>query len=334
MKYEMYYEILQQPRSLKETLKHEKSHMVEISNELLQYDKIYLIGCGSSLSTCYSARDAININYDTNMEVFTGYEFVYHKKIVDGRSAVIFTSQSGETGDTIAALRKAKKYRLKTITVTNEKNSTMGEESHETILTRCEGENSIIATKTYITQLLCLYEILFRIYDDEFSRKITRDLERLPKVISKLIKNTEDENNELAYKFRDEDIFYCMGTGPNYGLAYKLAMTMFMEGALKHACPLYAGEFRHGLIERVEKGVPVIFLDAGLPGDVLIKKSSEFCKKVNAKSITFSMEDYSNLNNLLSPFVLIIPLEWFIYYLAVHNGEDPSSTRYIGKVRY
>jgi len=334
MKYDMYHEILQQPQSIGETLKMERSHMEEISDELREYDKIYLIGCGSSLSTCYSAHDAINIYHDMDMNIFTGYEFVYHKKVQDNDSIVILTSQSGETADTLAALRKAKQVGLRTITITNEAGSTMARESDETVLTYCQHESAIVATKTYISQLLCLYYILFGVYDDKLSNDILVDLERLPSVTSKLINETEEESRLLAFEFKDEDIFYCMGSGPNYGLAYKLAMTMFMEGALKHACPLYSGEFRHGLIEKVEEGVPIIFLDGDLPGDVLTRKSIKFCEKINAKNIIFSMKNYSNLNSLLSPFILIIPLEWFIYYLAAYNNKDPGSTRHIGKIRY
>ncbi|BAW31632.1 MAG TPA: SIS domain-containing protein [Methanothermobacter sp.] len=334
MKYGMYYEIFQQPESMQETLKNEGSHMDEISSELREYNKIYLLGCGSSLSTCYSVRDAINIYYDMDISIFTGYEFLYHKKIQDQDSIVILTSQSGETADTLAALRKAKKNNLKTITITNEAASTMARESDEIILTYCQHEDAIVATKTYLTQLLCLYHIFFGTYDDELSKNILKDLEKLPTVVNELISETREDNKLLAFEFKDYDIFYCMGSGPNYGLAYKLAMTMFMEGALKHACPLYSGEFRHGLIERVEEGIPVIFLDADLPGDVITRKSIKFCEEINAKNIIFSMEDYSDLNRLLSPFILAIPLEWFIYYLAYYNNKDPGATRHIGKVRF
>lgn len=125
-----------------------------------------------------------------------------------------------------------------------------------------------------------------------------------------------------------------MGSGPNYGLAYKLAMTMFMEGALKHSCPLYSGEFKHGLIERAEKDVPIIFLDADYPGDEITKKSVKISTKLGVKPIIYNMKNYSNMNKLMSPFALIIPLEWFIYHLANFNGEDPGATRHIGKIRY
>jgi len=334
MKYDMYNEVLEQPRSLQKTLEEEKFHMKEIAEKLKGMDKIYLVGCGSSLSTCYSARDAIGFLSDINIEVQTGYEFVYHKNLQKANSALIVTSQSGETADTVAALRKARENGIYTVSITNEPESRMVKESEESVLTRCGRETAILGTKTYMTQLLCLYEILFRIIDSDEAKKVLTDLESIPSITEELVKNTEEKNRVLAEKFKDEDIFYCMGSGPNFGLAYKIAMTMLMEGALKHACPLYSGEFRHGLIERAEKNVPILFLNAGFPGDEHTDKSFEFSESIGAKTIKFVMEDYSNIHPLLSPFILIVPIEWFIYYLSHYSGEDPGSTRHIGKVRY
>ncbi|MDP3035936.1 MAG: SIS domain-containing protein [Methanobacteriaceae archaeon] len=334
MKYDMYYELLEQPKSLKDTLKAEKSQMSEISSKISEMDRLYLVGCGSSLSTCYSARDAINMVYDTPVEVFTGYEFLYHKKIENKNAGLIVTSQSGETADTLAALRRANEIGIPTVSITNESESSMMKEAANSILTRCGRENAILGTKTYVTQLMCLYQILFDAFDNSQSSEVLKQLKDLPDITEKLIKSTENENKELAQKFAQEDIFYCMGGGPNYGLAYKLAMTMLMEGAIKHACPLYSAEFRHGLIERVEKSVPTIFLDSGYPGDELTERAIEFCDNIGANNIVFKMQDYADVNYLLSPFVLVVPLEWFVYYLAHFNGEDPGSTRHIGKVRY
>ena len=111
-------------------------------------------------------------------------------------------------------------------------------------------------------------------------------------------------------------------------------MTMLMEGAIKHACPVYAAEFRHGLIERAEKDVPAIFLRSGFESDVMTDKAIEFSKNLELNYIVYDLDDYVGLDKLLSPFILVIPLEWFVYYLAHFNGEDPGATRHIGKVRY
>lgn len=334
MKYDMYYEILEQPKSLKNTLKAEKSHMKEIANKFAEFDKIHLVGCGSSLSTCFSARDAMGFLSDKDIDAHTGYEFFYHKNLEKDNCGVLLTSQSGETSDTVAALRKAKENGLYTVSITNEEDSTMMHESDDAVLTRCNRETAILGTKTYMTQLMSLYEILFSMEGSDGAKDVLKDIERIPSITEDLIASTEDENRVLAERFKDDEIFYCMGSGPNYGLAYKVAMTMFMEGALKHACPLYSGEFRHGLIERAEKDVPIMFLDADYSGDELTHKSLEFSNKIGVKKILYKMEDYANVNPLLAPLVLVIPIEWFIYYLAHFNGEDPGSTRHIGKVRY
>lgn len=334
MKYDMYYEILEQPKSLKNTLKAEKSHIKEIADKFAEFDKIHLVGCGSSLSTCFSARDAMGFLSDKDIDAHTGYEFFYHKNLEKDNCGVLLTSQSGETSDTVAALRKAKENGLYTVSITNEEDSTMMHESDDAVLTRCNRETAILGTKTYMTQLMSLYEILFSMEGSDDAKDVLKDLERIPSITEDLIASTEDENKVLAERFKDDDIFYCMGSGPNYGLAYKVAMTMFMEGALKHACPLYSGEFRHGLIERAEKDVPIMFLDADYSGDELTHKSLEFSNKIGVKKILYKMEDYANVNPLLAPLVLVIPIEWFIYYLAHFNGEDPGSTRHIGKVRY
>ncbi|NYB52224.1 MAG: SIS domain-containing protein [Methanobacteriaceae archaeon] len=334
MHYKMYEEMMEQPRSLMDTLDAEMSHMKEISEKFAEFDKIYLVGCGSSLSTCYSSIDAMKMVSNRNLEVFTGYEFFYHKKISEENAGVILTSQSGETADTLAAMRKAQKHGMFTLSIVNEGESTMMKESDDAVLTRCGRETAILGTKTYMTQLMSLYQILFSMEDSSHAQDVLKDLVKIPSITEDLLRKTEEDNKVLAQEYADYDIFYAMGSGPNFGLAYKLAMTMFMEGALKHACPLYSGEFRHGLIERVDKNIPVVFLDADYPGDELTRKSVEFSEKIGAKNLVYKMQDYADINPLLAPFVLVVPLEWFIYYLAHYNNEDPGSTRHIGKVRY
>ena len=328
--------MMEQPDSLKSTFESEFSKMEDVSNLISDVDKVYLIGCGSSISTCYSVRDAIRMSTtNINIEVYTGYEFYYNKKLQqDENTLAIFTSQSGETADTLASLRRANEYGIHTVSISNEPDSSMIKEAKTPIVTRCETETAILGTKTYITQLACLYQILFSASDYENKSELLSELGEMPEILEKLLLTTEDDNKALAEKYKDEDIFYCLGSGPNFGLAYKLAMTMLMEGAIKHACPEYSAEFRHGLIERAEKDVPVIFLTSDLESDEITQKAIDFCENLEAKSIIYKLADYAEVDKLLSPFILVIPLEWFVYYLAHFNGEDPGATRHIGKVRY
>ena len=328
--------MMEQPEALRKTFASEKDNLDKASELVSNTGKIYLIGCGSSISTCYSVRDAIMMS-STNLdiEVYAGYEFYYNKKLVENEDSVaILTSQSGETSDTLSALRRANEFNITTISISNEPESSMTKEAKIPIVTRGETETAILGTKTYITQLACLYQILFSASDYEGKDNLLKQLSEMPDIIEDLLKSTEYDNKLIAQDFKNEDIFYCLGSGPNYGLAYKLAMTMLMEGAVKHACPEYSAEFRHGLIERAEKDVPIIFLRSDFESDEITDKAIEFCENLKLKSITYELNDYADVDKLLSPFVLVIPLEWFIYYLAHYNGEDPGATRHIGKVRY
>ena len=328
--------MMEQPDSLRKTFESEMSTMDEVSKLISDKDKIYLIGCGSSISTCYSVRDAIRMSStNIDIEVYTGYEFYYNKKLVENENTIaIFTSQSGETADTLASLRRANELGIHTVSISNEPESSMIKEAKTPITTRCETETAILGTKTYITQLACLYQILFKASDYENKAQLLSELAEMPELLDRLLLLTEDENRELAEKYASEDIFYCLGSGPNFGLAYKLAMTMLMEGAIKHACPEYSAEFRHGLIERAEKDVPIIILRSDLESDEITQKAIDFCENLETKLILFDLKDYADVDKLLSPFIFVIPLEWFVYYLAHFNGEDPGATRHIGKVRY
>lgn len=335
MYYKMYYEMMEQPDAIRRTFDCELENMEKISEIAEICDSIYLVGCGSSISTCYSVRDALRSVSNLPITVFSGYEFAYNKKLIENEnSIVIATSQSGETADTLAALRKAKEYNIKTVSISNEPESSMIREADYPIVTLGDTETAILGTKTYITQLACLYQILFKASDYAEKNEVLNQLAQIPDIIEDLLKTTEDENKKLAKDLKDENIFYCLGSGVNFGLAYKLAMTMLMEGAIKHACPMYSAEYRHGLIERAEDDVPLIFLDAGQESDEITKRAYDNANEINARTILFKLSDYADVNKLLSPFVLVIPLEWFVYYLAHFNGEDPGSTRHIGKVRY
>ena len=335
MAYKMYDEMMEQPKALRKTFELEASNLDIVSQKVVDVDKIYLVGCGSSISTCYSVRDALRMSTTMNIEVFSGYEFSYNKYLVKGENSIaIFTSQSGETADTLAALRKANDYGIYTVSISNEPDSSMVKEAKTAIVTCGDRETAILGTKTYITQLACLYEILFKRSDYENKDVLLSQLHEMPDLIEDLLISCEEDNKKLAEEFKDEEIFYCLGSGPNFGLSYKLAMTMFMEGAIKHACPLYAAEFRHGLIERVEKDVPIVFLYSDFDSDEITQKAIDFSENQELKIINYKLSDYADVDKLLSPFILVIPLEWFIYYLAHFNNEDPGATRHIGKVRY
>ena len=124
MEYKMYDEIMEQPDALRKTFETEMDQMNKVSSLVEKCDNIYLIGCGSSISTCYSVRDALEMVSTLTVRVFTGFEFYYNKKLIKGENSIaIFTSQSGETGDTLSALKRANEYGIDTVAITNEPES-------------------------------------------------------------------------------------------------------------------------------------------------------------------------------------------------------------------
>ena len=218
MAYKMYDEMMEQPKALRKTFELEASNLDIVSQKVVDVDKIYLVGCGSSISTCYSVRDALRMSTTMNIEVFSGYEFSYNKYLVKGENSIaIFTSQSGETADTLAALRKANDYGIYTVSISNEPDSSMVKEAKTAIVTRGDRETAILGTKTYITQLACLYEILFKRSDYENKDVLLSQLHEMPDLIEDLLISCEEDNKKLAEEFKDEEIFYCLGSGPNFG---------------------------------------------------------------------------------------------------------------------
>ena len=317
MKYTILNEILEQPDVLKKTIDSELKLMDEISELVKNVDKIYLIGSGSSISSCYSIMDAMKIYSTLNVQSYLGYEFSYDKKLINNENSIaIFASQSGKTEDTIAALKKA---------------STLAKTADISVITRCGHEIGILGTKTHLTQLFCQYYILFKALGHD---EIIKELLTLPDILKDLIEKTHDDYKQLAKKYKDETMFYCLGAGPNYGLAYKTSMTIFMEGSNIDSCPLYASEFRHGLIERVDENTSLIFLDANCDGDTITKRSIKFCQSINANCIILNLEDFADVDKILAPFILLIPLEWFGCYLAHYKNIDPGVARHIGILPY
>ena len=199
MKYQMYYEMMEQPEALRRTFASELDNMANISKLAESVDTIYLIGCGSSISTCYSIRDALASVSDLRIEVFTGYEFVYNKKLTEGENSLfIATSQSGETADTLAALRRANEFNIDTVSISNEPESSMINEAKYPVITLGNTETAILGTKTYITQLACLYQILFAASGYEKADEILNQLATMPDLIEELLESTEEENKKLT----------------------------------------------------------------------------------------------------------------------------------------
>jgi glucosamine--fructose-6-phosphate aminotransferase (isomerizing) len=153
-------------------------------------------------------------------------------------------------------------------------------------------------------------------------------IEKLPRIIADQAATMEI----VAGKSKDESIFYVIGSGPSYGIAYKLAMTQLTENAWVHGVVQYSTEFRHGIVEKIEPETPVIFLIGSDTSRIDLERELETCRKHEAKPIVWDAYSFPETDEFLEPFHLSAPANWFVYYLASLRKKLPLERRYIGLV--
>jgi len=329
-------EILDQPESIRTTFQAEHEHIKEIARRIVDrgIERLYFVGMGSSLAAIYSAKCLLDRESTIPSDIFRGYELHYVNPAgLNEKSCMILVSLSGETEDVVAALRLAKEKRSLTVGITVLE-STLAKEADEAIIVRTRDLKAMVAA--YLTQLMTLY--LLAGYITQFrdgSNKIEaliRDFERIPDILVKLINDERVRARNIARGYKNAKIFYVISAGPLYGLAYKLAMTMLTENSWVHGLVQYSCEFRHGIVEMIGKGLPIMFLLGYNGSEVDVKRELDTCNKIGAKTLVFDSAKYPKVDEFLTPFILAIPTEWFVYYLALERRKKPVARRYMGKV--
>jgi glucosamine--fructose-6-phosphate aminotransferase (isomerizing) len=357
-KHFMLKEIFEQPYVIKNILKNiiclnkNKNYENEFKffkNIIKNISYIYIIGCGSSYHSGLIAKFLFENFVNIRTEVDIASEFRYRNPILNENTLVIVISQSGETADTLAALRFAKNKKCKTFAICNVANSSLSREADKTIFTKCGQEIGVASTKAFIGQLVILYLLVFElsnkkgiINNHEF-KKIMLELLDVPKKIFKILKNTKSIIN-IAEKIKGKKNFLYLGRNLNYPIA--------LEGALKlkeisyiHAEGYAAGEMKHGPIALVDKSMIVVF--------IVIKKSKVYKKiisnmeEIKARNGTIVLitneknreikdkSDYviyiPRINDYLSPIISIVPLQLLAYYIGVFKKCDIDHPRNLAK---
>ena len=275
-----------------------------------------------------------------NVEVAS--EFRYRDPIVDKNTLCIFISQSGETADTIAALKLAKEKGAKTIAISNVFESSITREADHTIYTHAGPEIAVASTKAYISQVGIIVAFAIYLCDTLFgSNKDTNclkeELLHLPDLMEEVIKN-EDNYHELAKKMINvHDLFY-IGRGCDYYIA--------MEGSLKlkeisyiHSEAYPAGELKHGPIALIDKGTFVlgIITDSKIADKTLSNLEEVKSRGANIVLITNQnireeqVISIPDINPILSPILAIIPLQFIAYYVAKEKDLDVDKPRNLAK---
>lgn len=350
----MLKEIFEQPSSIRETIGSrfrlgEKCSFedLEISKEYLNtIDKIYIVACGTAMHAGMVGKTIIENLCKIPVTVDIASEFRYRNPLIDEKTLCIYISQSGETADTIAALKLAKSKGAKTLAISNVTGSSITREADYSIYTHAGPEIAVASTKAYTSQvvliaILAMYfaEILNRC-DKKEIEDLKSDILDLPTKIETILDNTS-EIEELAKKVYTQKDMYFLGRGTDYAVA--------LEGSLKlkeisyiHSDAYAAGELKHGPIALIENDVTVIGI---MTDEKLVEKSISNLQEVitrGAKTAVITNQVLPNAhfdyvinipetNPLISPILSVIPLQLLAYYISKNKGLDVDKPRNLAK---
>ena len=359
-KHFMLKEIFEQPHAVRDTVLGRASldsgqiyldEMAVSADDLRGVDKITLLACGTSWHAALVGKFMIEELAKLPVEVDYGSEYRYRSPIVSSRTLAVAITQSGETADTLAALREAKARGARSLAICNVVGSMATREAEGTIYTHAGPEIGVASTKAFTTQLVALY--LFALRLAEVRGTLTVDQRRahidalmqLPKVLEETLK-TSKQIEEIAARFHARADFLYLGRGINYPIA--------LEGALKlkeisyiHAEGYPAGEMKHGPIALIDEQMPVVALATH---DHVFEKMQGNIQEAKARGgaiIAITTAGDTTLRDvlgdadswvavpatspLLMPVVLSLPLQLLSYYIAVRRGCDVDQPRNLAK---
>ena len=352
----MIKEIHEQPSAIKDTLRGRIIDDSEIvlddvkitKEDLEKIDKIFIVACGTAYHAGVVGKYVIENLARIPVEVDVASEFRYRNPLVNERTLTIVISQSGETADTIAALKEAKKKGSRVIAITNVVGSSVSREADDVLYTWAGPEIAVASTKAYTTQLIALYLIAMDLAIKRGTITKTKvmelctELKKLPEKVQYLLDNKDVIQKFASEHYNAKDVFY-IGRGLDYAVA--------MEGSLKlkeisyiHSEAYPAGELKHGTLALVEEGTLVIALATQ---DDLFEKMLSNIKEVKARGgfvVAFAKQGNLQLEGVvdkviyipetlkeLTPVLTVVPLQLLAYYMAVEKGCDVDKPRNLAK---
>ena len=363
-KHFMLKEIYEQPRAVRDTSQGRVSldtgkiylDPMDISDDDLRaITSVKIAACGTSWHAGLAGKYMLESLARVPVEVDYASEFRYREPVLSETDLIIVISQSGETADTIAAMREAKQAGCKILAICNVQGSMITREADGTILTHAGPEIGVASTKAFTAQMVALY--LFAMYlgdvrgkiDEERAKKLAQDLAELPLKIEQLL-NDADSIEELSKEFfRVQDFLY-LGRGINFPVA--------LEGALKlkeisyiHAEGYPAGEMKHGPNALIDEKLPVVIVNTREKGNaaselryekthsniVEVKSRDGIIVTVLTEGDTMSSKvsnhviEIPETSDLLGPILSIVPLQLLSYHIAVRRGCDVDQPRNLAK---
>ncbi|GGR63631.1 glucosamine--fructose-6-phosphate aminotransferase (isomerizing) [Nocardioides luteus] len=352
-------EILEQPRAVADSLLGRRTasgslHLDEMrlaDDELREVTKIIIIAAGTSFYAGMVAKYAIEHWCRISVEVELASEFRYRDPILDNSTLVVAISQSGETADTLQAIRHARSQRSKVLAICNTNGSTIPRESDAVIYTHAGPEIGVASTKGYVTQLVACYllalylaQVKGTMYGDEIDGVMTQ-LEAMPAAVEQVLE-TAPEVYELAKEYADRRAFLFLGRHAGYPVALEGALKL-KELAYLHAEGFAAGELKHGPIALVDEGLPIWCIVPPRGRDFLHDKMRSGIMEVRARgartialveegddsvdAVSDTIIRLPKVPVLLQPLVAVVPLQLFACQLATELGYDVDQPRNLAK---
>ena len=346
----MMKEIHEQPRVVKDTLHSaikDGSIHIDIDDEFLKkLSRIYIVSCGSAYHAGVVGQYVIERLTDVPVRVELASEFRYRKMPLAKDSLVILVSQSGETADTLAALRAAKEKSLFTYAIVNVVGSSIAREADSVFYTMAGPEIAVATTKAYSAQLIALYLLAIKLGTVRGSitdpKELVDEMETIPEKIEAILKE-RDRIQWFAAKFAHIKDAFFIGRGIDYASCLEGSLKM-KEISYVHSEAYAAGELKHGTISLIEDGTLVIGVNTQ---DELFEKTLSNLVEVGSRgaylaAITengrYSMEDSVNftvytprINEIFSASLTVIPMQLLGYYFAVARGLDVDKPRNLAK---
>ena len=363
-KHYMLKEIYEQPRAVRDTtigrVSQTTGHVyldeMEISEaEFREFTSIKAIACGTSLHAAMAGKYMLEELARIPVEVDYASEFRYRDPIIDDKTLIIAISQSGETADTIAAVRESKQKGAKILSICNVNGSMLTRESNGTVLTHAGPEIGVASTKAFTSQMTVLYLLALHmgqqrgVLTDEESLRHVHELNGLPVKMETLL-GCDDQVEKLSREFHRAQDFLYLGRGINYPIA--------LEGALKlkeisyiHAEGYPAGEMKHGPNALIDEDLPVVVVctrdDASEASKLRYEKTLSNIVEVKARDgvviavvtegdseareVADFVFEIPRASDLISPILSIVPLQLLAYHIGVRRGCDVDQPRNLAK---
>ena len=344
----MMKEIHEQPETIQKTIEKliKNGSFCDTVPSLKEYDSIEVIGCGSAYHVGCVGKSLVEEYAHMFCNAFIASEYRYAENIHYGKPLIIFISQSGETADTLACLRKVKEDGMDTLAIVNAKESSIAREADRVIYIEAGPEIAVATTKAYTAQLAVLSILALKAASErnhDFSiSHVMESFFRLPSVLQKLLEDDSKIHEIADHIYQQHDIFF-LGRKVDYAISLEASLKL-KEISYLHSEAYPAGELKHGTISLIQEGTPVISI---ITDPSIASKTISNVKEVLARGAysilftTFDLEEDSSLYQYLvqvpkvdpfvQPIVVVVFLQLLAYYVADNNGCSIDKPKNLAK---